>query len=169
MGVSLVIRLARIADAPGLAQAEREIAAEPGLLVSQPGEIPESAYVQKIESLASTGCYIVAEHQGQVAGHAYLDPMGLQAISHVFRLTVVVHRNHQGRGIGRALVEHLLDWASRDSRVGKVELLVRATNHRALALYRKLGFEEEGRLRNRVRLPDGTFINDISMGWFPSR
>jgi hypothetical protein len=47
MGESLVIRLARIEDATGLAQAEKEIAAEPGLRVSQPGEISESAYVQK--------------------------------------------------------------------------------------------------------------------------
>lgn len=26
---------------------------------------------------------------------------------------------------------------------------------------------EEGRLRDRIRLPDGTFVNDIAMAWFP--
>ena len=49
-----------------------------------------------------------------------------------------------GRGIGTALLEDLFGWAQRDSRVKKVELRVRATNQRALALYRKFGFLEEG-------------------------
>jgi hypothetical protein len=28
---------------------------------------------------------------------------------------------------------------------------------------------DEGRLRRRVRLPDGTFVDDIAMAWFPER
>jgi len=49
----------------------------------------------------------------------------------------------------------------------KVELLVRATNERAIRLYRALGFVEEGRFRDRVRLPDGTLVDDIAMAWRP--
>jgi putative acetyltransferase len=48
-----------------------------------------------------------------------------------------------------------------------VELLVRATNARALRLYERLGFGVEGRFRERVRLPNGEFIDDIAMAWFP--
>lgn len=51
----------------------------------------------------------------------------------------------------------------------KIELLVRATNARAIHLYSKLGFIEEGRFRNRVRLPDDEFVDDIAMAWFPRR
>jgi len=63
----------------------------------------------------------------------------------------------------------LLDWAVRTPRVEKIELLVRSTNRVAIHLYRRLGFTEEGRLRKRVRLPDGTFVDDIAMAWFPDR
>jgi RimJ/RimL family protein N-acetyltransferase len=61
----------------------------------------------------------------------------------------------------------LMDWAKRNSSVEKIELLVRATNERAIRLYSRLGFVEEGRMRNRVRLPDGSFVDDVAMAWFP--
>jgi ribosomal protein S18 acetylase RimI-like enzyme len=96
-----------------------------------------------------------------------LEPMGLQATSHVFRLTVVVHPGYLDRGIGAELMRDLLEWAEQTPRVGKIELLVRATNERAIRLYSKLGFVEEGRFRNRVRLQDGSFVDDIAMAWFP--
>jgi ribosomal protein S18 acetylase RimI-like enzyme len=34
--------------------------------------------------------------------------MALDAIAHVFRLTIVVHSAHQSRGVGNALMRHLL-------------------------------------------------------------
>jgi RimJ/RimL family protein N-acetyltransferase len=63
----------------------------------------------------------------------------------------------------------LLAWAAADPRVLKVELRVRATNEAAIRLYRRCGFEEEGRLRNNICLPDGTFVDDLPMAWFPQR
>ena len=127
------------------------------------------AFERKIVELAAIGRYIVAETDGQVVGHALLDPMSLEAIAHVFRLTIVVHPGFLGRGIGAALMRDLLDWAAQTRRVEKIELLVRATNERAIRLYAKLGFVEEGRLKRRVRLADGGFIDDVTMAWFPAR
>jgi len=161
----LIIRLAMPADAAVIAATERATAATPGLLVGRPGEIPPEAYAEKIRRLESKGRYLVAEQDGVVVGHAFLEPFEMIANAHVFRLTVVVAPGHVGRGIGRALLGDLLAWAAEDPRVGKVELHVRATNERARRLYRALGFVEEGRFRNRVRLPDGSFVDDIAMAW----
>jgi ribosomal protein S18 acetylase RimI-like enzyme len=111
----------------------------------------------------------VAEQAGRVVGHVFLDPMPLQAISHVFRLTIVVHPGYQSQGIGNALMSELMDWAKQTPRVRKIELLVRATNEKAIRLYSKFGFLEEGRFKDRVRLPDGSFIDDLAMAWFPQR
>jgi RimJ/RimL family protein N-acetyltransferase len=94
--------------------------------------------------------------------------MALQATSHVFRLTIVVHPGFVGRQIGTALMRELMDWARQTPTVGKVELLVRATNQRAIHLYAKLGFIEEGRFRDRVRLPDGRLVDELAMAWFPN-
>jgi ribosomal protein S18 acetylase RimI-like enzyme len=125
-------------------------------------------FEEKIEALVARGRYVVAEIDGNTVGHAFLEPLGnLAATSHVFVLTIVVHPGMLGRGIGSALLGNLLEWATQDARVMKVELRVRSTNTRAIALYRKLGFVEEGRFRRRLRLEDGTFIDDLAMAWFP--
>ncbi len=161
------IRTAVPADAPALAAAEAETAKTPGLLVSRPHELMPAAFEKTIRELASRGRYVVAEEGDIVVGHALLEPMGLEASAHVHRLTIVVHAGHRGRGVGRALMEDLMRWARETPAVGKVELLVRATNAPAIALYQSLGFVEEGRFRRRVRLPDGSFVDDVAMAWFP--
>jgi RimJ/RimL family protein N-acetyltransferase len=165
--LNLIIRDACIEDAAILLAAEKETARTPGLLVSRPHELTRAAFEQKIVEFGASGRYVVAEKDGKVVGHALLDPMGLQATAHVFRLTIVVHPGYLGEGIGTALMRDLLDWAEQTPQVGKIELLVRVTNERAIRLYSKLGFVEEGRFRNRVRMPDGSFVDDLAMAWFP--
>ena len=165
----MIIRNAEIEDAASLVAAEQETARTPGLLVSRPHELTRAAFEQKIIDLGSSGRYVVAEKDGKIVGHAFLDPMGLQAIAHVFRLTIVVHPGFVGQRIGIALMRDLLDWAEQTPKVGKIELLVRATNARAIRLYSKLGFVEEGRFRNRVRLSNSSFVDDLAMAWFPDR
>ena len=163
------IRIATPDDAEAIAAAEEETRRTPGLLVGHPGEIPVAAYRAKIAKLASDGHYIVVEENGRLVGHALLDPMPMRANAHVFTLTIVVHPGHVERGIGRAMLEHLLDWARRDARVGKVELNVRAGNERARRLYHRCGFVEEARFVRRVRRTDGVYEDDIGMAWFPAR
>lgn len=65
--------------------------------------------------------------------------------SHVVWLTIAVHEGHQRRGVGRLLMNELLAWARSNPHVEKVELQVRSSNEPAIALYRLLGFVEEGR------------------------
>ena len=89
----LTIRPARVADAPILAQAEREIAAIPGFLVSQPAELTDERFAQKIAALegADNGRYLVAATAGEIVGHGVLDPLPLAAVRHVVHLTLAVH------------------------------------------------------------------------------
>ena len=142
----------------------------PGLLVSQPDELLPQAFASTIATLTGgSGCYLVAEDQGRIVGHAFLQPMELRAVSHVFRLTIVVHPGHWRRGIGTSLMKALASWAIDAPAVHKVELNVRSTNDPAKRLYAKFGFIEEGRLRNRIRLADGRFIDDVTMAWFPKQ
>lgn len=161
-----MIRPALVTDATTLCTAERDTARTPGLLVSRPHELQPEAFARKIAALAGNGLYLVAERDGRVVGHALLEPLGLEALAHVMSLTIVVHPGHTGQGIGAQLMTHLLEWAAAHPGLLKVELRVRATNHRAIALYQRFGFVEEGRLQQRIRLPDGTFIADINMAWF---
>jgi RimJ/RimL family protein N-acetyltransferase len=163
----VTIRTARVEDATVLAAAERETARTPGYLVSRPHELRPEAFAAKIAAVASSGRYVVAEEGGRIVGHAILEPMSLEAIAHVYRLTIVVHPGQTRRGYGAEIMKDLLSWAAPNPKVGKIELLVRAVNAAAIALYRNCGFVEEGRFKGHVRLEDGTFIDDLAMAWFP--
>ncbi len=163
----MLIRVAGEQDASRIATAEWATSACPGLLVGHPHEIPLDAFISKIRLLASIGCYWVAENNGELFGHLFLDPMLMQANAHVFKLTIVVHPGKTGRGVGCALMSHALGWARDNTDVQKIELLVRSTNTAAIALYRKFGFVVEGILKKRIRTLDGEYIDDLAMAWFP--
>lgn len=166
--VQITIRQARPEDAPLLAQAEREIAQTPGMLVSQPNELSDAQFLAMIDKLASgkNGIYLVAECDGAIVGHAFLEPLHLKAISHVANLTVAVHQGWQGKGIGSLLLKRLIDWAKASENIEKIELSVRASNARAIGLYEKMGFTMEGRLKNRIKIGPDQYIDDILMALF---
>ena len=165
---ALTIRAARVEDAPALAHAERTIAAKPGFLASQPAELTDERFAQKIAALerADNGRYLVAETAGQIVGHGMLDPLPLAAVRHVVHLTLVAHPGWQSMGVGRALLASLIDWAKATPAVEKIELNVRSSNLAAQALYRKLGFSEMGRWRRRIKIAPGEYLDDVAMELF---
>ena len=160
------IRDARLFDAAVLCGAEQAVVrAADGMLVSEPDELSVLAFADRI-GLQATGRVkvLVAEMDGQAVGHASLYPMGLRKVAHVLRLDMCVHLGHWNRGHGTRLLASLLWWAHERSGAHKVELLVRSINAAALSLYTRAGFVREGRFRDRVRLRDGRFVDDIGMG-----
>lgn len=88
-----VIREARVEDAHAIALAEQDIAQEPGFLCSFPAEINEQKIKQTITT-SKKGGYLVAEKDGCIVGHAFLEPLHLQSIRHVVQLTICVHKGH---------------------------------------------------------------------------
>jgi len=97
----------------------------------------------------------------------YVGNCGLYAIDPVdrtARLGIVVGRRDQwGRGFGceaiRLLCQHAFDTLD----LRKVCLSCFATNDRGLHLFRKLGFEVEGRLREQVYV-EGQWVDELLLG-----
>lgn len=166
MTKSRSIRLATSEDAPILAAAEREIALIPGRLASRPEELKDDVFRDKIIALSQSdsGTYLVLEEDSEVVGHGILDPLKLAVTAHVVVLTLAIHEGHQGKGHGQFLMEHLIAWARANARVEKIELQVRSSNFKAIELYRKLGFAEEGRKLKRLKYGPDQYLDDVYMG-----
>lgn len=160
-----VIRKASPEDAPVLAEAEREIAKFPGRLVSRPEELKDESYREKIISLSqnSSALYVVVEEDGAVAGHAVVEPHKLKVLSHVVFLTIAIHEGHQGKGLGKMLMQHLIEWTKSHPTIEKFELQVRSSNIRAIKLYESMGFVEEGRKIKRLKFGENNYVDDIYM------
>jgi ribosomal protein S18 acetylase RimI-like enzyme len=100
----------------------------------------------------------VLEEEGGIVGALGLH--GTEA-SGVSALGMWVRPEHRGRGGGRMLMEAAL--AARPDDVHKIELEVWPDNEAAIALYRKLGFEEEGLRRDHYRRRDGSLRSSLIM------
>ena len=107
---------------------------------------------------------MLAEKDNKVIAHGFLTPLELKAVSHIASLTIVVHEGFQTQGVGTAIVEDLISWAKKSPKIEKIQLNVRDTNEKAIGLYKKLGFKEEGRLLKRVKISDDYYLDDILMG-----
>jgi ribosomal protein S18 acetylase RimI-like enzyme len=83
---------------------------------------------------------------------------------HVVTLeTLAIAPSEKGSGFAAAMIEDAIALMRADG-VLRVELMVEADNARGIAFYRKLGFEQEGRLRaayKRANQPD--YLDDIVM------
>ena len=84
--------------------------------------------------------------EGAVLGNASLRSLEGRR-SHVGEIGIGVDDGHVGRGIGSALLAALIDSADNWLALKRLELTVFADNARAIQLYRKFDFNEEGLLR----------------------
>jgi ribosomal-protein-alanine N-acetyltransferase len=101
------------------------------------------------DALTSYECWVMFEADRQV-GHGVIDLILDEA--HLLNITVAPER--QGRGLGLALLTHLMN-RSRERGGRECFLEVRASNHSAYRLYERYGFNEIGRRRNYYPAPGG--------------
>ena len=106
---------------------------------------------------------LVAEVDGALVGFLHFAVSHRQRLAHHGALGISVKKSHWGRGIGKALMETLLAWATDEPGVEKVCLAVVATNERAVRLYQNLGFMEEGRRIKEVKFGPGRYEDDLLM------
>jgi putative acetyltransferase len=161
--LSFTIRPATPADRDAVVALHKAAAVTPGALARAPEEVTP-AYAEG--AIGSDVCLVAVQADGFVCGeiHAKREPLAL--FEHVLGgLTVAVHPERQGRGIGSALFQALIAEArAMQPSILRIELAAGAGNPGAVRLYERLGFQHEGRQVARGRLPDGRFEDDILMG-----
>jgi GNAT superfamily N-acetyltransferase len=104
------------------------------------------------------GVNFVAVDDGRVVGsaNAYANRPGPG--SHVASASFMVDPACSGRGIGRALGERVIEWATEAGFMAMQFNAVVESNLAAVALWRKLGFDIVGTVPRAFRLPDGTHV-----------
>lgn len=160
-----VIRSALGDDAEGTLALLKLASHETDHLVRAPDEMliaaaDERAFLDERRA-CPTDLFLVAEVDAVIVGIASLIGSDLRRLQHAAVLGVSVARAYWGAGLGRALVTELLAWADARGLV-RVSLEVLETSTRAIQLYERLGFREEGRLRAH-RLQGGRLLDTLVM------
>ncbi|SDC43953.1 Protein N-acetyltransferase, RimJ/RimL family [Melghirimyces thermohalophilus] len=114
----------------------------------------------------SNSLILVADVGGEIIGMLDVHGGKKKRLRHTGTFGMSVRKDWRGQGVGSLLFNQLINWAALHPELEKLCLEVLAANHRAIRLYRKVGFSEEGRLLKQVRREDGSYTDLIQMGRF---
>jgi RimJ/RimL family protein N-acetyltransferase len=163
---SFCVRRARKEDAAALLRYAEVLFAEPGLsLLYAPGEFSKTLADEEafIESYGGPNALIlVATATDEVIGSLAFRAGTLARTRHAGTFGVAVARAWRGVGVGSVLIERLIVWAREHPEIERIGMGVFETNPDAVRLYRRFGFQEEGRRRAAVRLGDRR-VDEIQM------
>lgn len=105
----------------------------------------------------------LAKSEGRIVGLACLTTSPRQRLSHRGELAISVLKEFWGRGVSKALMRKIIDFAKFTAKADLVHLTVRSDNERAIRLYEKFGFRKIGTFRGYMKingeLVDCDFMN----------
>lgn len=101
---------------------------------------------RRLENTDTETPRLVAAVEGMVVGAASLE-IGEGRRRHSGLIEMAVRDDYQGRGVGAALIEAMIDLAEGWLGLVRLEMVVFTDNTPALTLYKRHGFEVEGTLR----------------------
>ena len=166
-GRTVVVRCTVPDDAPSLLASLRQVGGESSFLTFGAEGIPldetgERALIERFRA-TDNALALVAVEGDRVVGSLTFEGGPRQRIRHTGELGIALQQAYTGMGVGRALLETLIEWAEGSGIIRKLDLKVRADNVAAIRLYEKLGWRVEGRV-TRDLCVDGTFHDAIYMG-----
>ncbi|MEV7415486.1 N-acetyltransferase family protein [Streptomyces sp. NPDC089919] len=109
---------------------------------------PPAAWQRRFDDLAGLGLpFLVAEAAGEVVGYAYAAPWRTKpAYRHTVENSIYLKPGRTGRGIGAALLAALLTECAATPARQMIAVIADAGTDASLALHRRFGFVEQGRL-----------------------
>ena len=108
--------------------------------------------------------FLALNDEEEVVGWCDVVRFDNDGFAHCGRLGMGVITGYRGMGIGHRLLEVTIDAAFAKG-IERIELEVYGSNHAAFALYKKFGFEVEGR-KVKARFIDGAYDDSILMVLF---
>ncbi|MEZ0164298.1 N-acetyltransferase family protein [Kineococcus sp. LSe6-4] len=104
------------------------------------------------------GTFVAVDEAGTVLGTATCGPNRPGAGSHVATASFMVSPAARGRGVGRALGEHVLAWARGQGFLAMQFNAVVETNGPAVALWQSLGFAVVGTVPQAFDHPEHGYV-----------
>ena len=162
------LRAGRVEDVEAFCALKADVLAEGDWFITEVDEYDASEGINArlLQSLieSENSCFLTAWITGGLAAALLVQGGHLRRMRHVGKLEIYVGEECRGMGIGLALMQAGLDWATQAEAVSKLSLAVFAHNSGAIRLYERLGFEVEGRRVNEYKMADGTYRDDLLMG-----
>lgn len=167
-GEPIQIRLAQASDSTDILKHVRRIVENDNTVLRYPEEFSMDEAQSKawIEALRKddNSVILVAHHGGRFVG--MLDGHGSKKIKerHKIEFGMSVRAEYRGLGVGRQLVMAFIEWVRDHPTLEKIVLSVFSNNPSGYFLYRDLGFQEEGLIKDSYKTIENEYIDEIRMG-----
>lgn len=133
----------------------------PWLLYEQTGK---EAFKTVFNELGGRGQLFIFQHDGVDAGMFKLVPMKHRNSHIIYLGGVAIDNAFRGRGLGEIMLQEVITKV-KDMGYRRIELTVATINEKAIMLYEKLGFINEGRLKDYTYLKsEDQYIDEYVMG-----
>ena len=96
--------------------------------------------------------YLVAVCDNEIVGTANFSSYGKPRLAHRGEISIAIKKSMWGNHIGSRFMEEILSFAKNTAKVEIISLEVRSDNERAIALYKKFGFETLGTFDGFMRI-----------------
>jgi len=124
----------------------------------------EEEYIQSLEN-AQTSALLVGIVDGKIICVGSISAPKRERIAHQATLALSVVKGFWGQGVGTHLMNSLIDFAKSSDKLEIIHLQVRSDNEYAIALYKKMGFEEIGLFPKYTKI-NGEYFDDILMNLY---
>ena len=148
-----IIREATPSDWPRLEPLVRAVVAD-GRTIAWPEDLSSSQAQQLWLPGQPARTVVAVDPDGRILGSALMGPNRPGRGAHIATATFIVDEAARGRGVGRALGEHVLNWARTSGYVGIQFNAVAETNAVAVHLWQSLGMRIIGTVPHSFRHPD---------------
>jgi RimJ/RimL family protein N-acetyltransferase len=106
---------------------------------------------------------LIAVSNSKIIGLLMVNTNSKTRTLHTGEFGIAILKEAQGLGIGNAMMEALLNWAKALTSLERIELRVHAENEAAIKLYKKFGFNVEGRRIRAIKYDDGIYMDELIM------
>ncbi len=119
----------------------------------------ESGWLSNLQNLIA----IVAFYKDKIVGHAQIFKFPHPRRKGTGDLIIYLHQDFHNVGLGTAMLSELIALAKAEG-LHKIGLSVVADNKRAIHLYQKFGFKNEGLKKDAYFGEDGKYHDELVMG-----
>lgn len=162
----LVIESATIEEAENLISFIKQVESETDFLLREDNEFNMTLENEKefIDSKRNNEkeIFLVAKVNGKIIGTLGFASSPFNRYKHKGQFGISVLKEFWGHSIGYKMLSLMIEWADRIGLI-KITLQVDSNNERAIALYKKFGFEKEGLLKFDKYIGNGIFRDSIIM------
>lgn len=161
--VTLTLREAIPTDATNLIKVMEKLNKETPFLVVNP-----YALMMSPDAMAHEIGYIFEEHNQlillaldgeSIVGVATVTSSEEAPLKHIGEVGISILKDYWGMGLGQLMLEDIVFWGQSSTVTRRLEIKVQQRNQRAIRLYEKIGFQEEGIIRHGVLSEDNELLD----------